>query len=473
MLDEKLFQERLNQFNPEPLVQVDQSKTKENIESYSIYEDGNNIDLAKINFLDMLNSEEIKKSSENIIRKYGVGTCGPRAFYGTTDVHLKLEKSIADFLRMEEAIVYSYGFVAISSSIAAYCKRKDVVFIDREANFAIQQGLVAARSNIVYFDHNDPNSFRKEVKKIFDSETKPSRKFIIVEGVSWKTGKLLPLEEFLKVAELFKIRIFLDETYSVGIYGDTGRGLTEHFNIEPSRLDMIMATLESAIGSIGGFCAGSQMTIEHQRLSGSGYIFSASLPTYLVQACLESFALIGDKPQKLRCLAQEVHDFLVDSCNFKVESDPSCAFKVFKTNGKDDEMLAEKNIQTYCKENGVHFIVNEHGLLMNLNTSISEKEWLWEKKELELEEKISELIEELSKLTKENDKKEYIKRQWKLSQDFEEDVCNTEKILLDKINDHNTTIIELNNQIATLKGINAELQEKNRKYNSKVDAATE
>ncbi|KAG5885797.1 hypothetical protein JTB14_031514 [Gonioctena quinquepunctata] len=91
----------------------------------------------------------------------------------------------------------------------------------------------------------------------------------------------------------------------------------------------------------------------------------------------------------------------------------------------------------------------------------NEKEWLWEKKELELEEKIRELIEELSKLTKENDEKSiYIKRQRKLSLDYEEDACNTEKILLDKINDHNTTIIELNNQIETLKGINAELQEK-------------
>ncbi|XP_023026110.2 serine palmitoyltransferase 1 [Leptinotarsa decemlineata] len=372
MLDEKLLQERLNQFKPEPLVTVDLSKSKDDIESYTIKEDENNIDLAKTNFLDMLNSEEIKKSSEYIIRKYGVGTCGPRAFYGTTDIHLKLEKRIAEFLEMEESIVYSYGFVAISSSVAAYCKRNDVVFIDREANFAIQQGLVAAKSTIVYFDHNDPNSFRTEVQKVVDSETKPKRKFVIVEGVSWKTGKLLPLEEFLKVAEDFKIRIFLDETYSFGIYGDTGRGLTEHFNIDPTRLDMIMATLESAIGSIGGFCAGSQMTIEHQRLSGSGYIFSASLPTYLVQACIESINLIQDKPIKLRSLSREVHHFLIENCNFKVQSDPDCPFKVFKVNDENDNMEAEKSIHAYCKENGLHFILNENGLLLNLNVALHE-----------------------------------------------------------------------------------------------------
>lgn len=82
MLDEKLLQERLAQFNPEPLVEIDETKTKESIESYVNKDDEDNIDLAKTNFLDVINSEEIKKSCENIIRKYGVGTCGPRAFYG-------------------------------------------------------------------------------------------------------------------------------------------------------------------------------------------------------------------------------------------------------------------------------------------------------------------------------------------------------------------------------------------------------
>lgn len=268
---------------------------------------------------------------------------------------------------MEEGIVYSYGFVAISSSIAAYCKRNDVVFVDKEHNFPIQQGLTAARCNVKYFDHNNPNSFREEVEKVINSEKnkKPTRKFVLVEGISWKTGKLLPLPEFLKVAEDYKIRIFLDETYSIGIFGDKGKGLTEHFNIEPNRIDMIMGTLEAAIGSIGGFCVGSQLTIDHQRLSGSGYIFSASQPTFLVQACLESLQLIQDKPRKLRSLAQEVHLFLKESCKFTVKSDPECPFQVFSA---DQERNSK--IHTFCKRNGVHFIKTENDLVLNLNVDL-------------------------------------------------------------------------------------------------------
>lgn len=87
MLDEKLLQERLKNFQPELLVQTDKTKSKENIESYVI-ENNDHTDLTKANFLNLLNNEEIKQSSENIIRKYGVGTCGPRAFYGKTLIKL-------------------------------------------------------------------------------------------------------------------------------------------------------------------------------------------------------------------------------------------------------------------------------------------------------------------------------------------------------------------------------------------------
>lgn len=351
MLDEKLLQQRLEQYNPEPLIDYDPKIIKENIEKSMVENDENNIDLAKANYLNVLNNEVIKKVSEDIIREYGVGTCGPRAFYGkrifnlsqilkliiiipigTTDVHLELEQCIAKFLGLEESIVYSYGFVAISSSIAAYCKKNDVIFVDEHANFPIQQGLLAAKSKVIYFKHNDAEDFRLQVEKLVEKEKKTNRsarKFLVIEGVSWKTGKICPLVEFLKVAEQHKMRIFLEETYSLGVLGENGRGLTEYFDVDPERFDMIFGTLEAALGSIGGFCAGAQLTIEHQRLSGSGYIFSASLPTYLVKAAIKSIELLNDKPRKLVEFAVKMHKFLENECDFDVISDPQCPFKMF------------------------------------------------------------------------------------------------------------------------------------------------
>lgn len=140
-------------------------------------------------------------------------------------------------------------------------------------NFPIQQGLTAPRCHVLYFDHNDPISFIRETEKVAGKERnkKPTRNFLIVEGVSWKTSKILLLMEFLKIGEDLKMRVFLEETYSVGIFGVL-------LNTSIS----IGATLGAAIGSIGGFCAGFQTTIEHQRLSSSGYAFSASFPADLV-----------------------------------------------------------------------------------------------------------------------------------------------------------------------------------------------
>ncbi|XP_066149044.1 serine palmitoyltransferase 1 [Euwallacea fornicatus] len=368
-IHEDLLVQRLAAFTPEPLVKCKKPlKNKELIEIPAICEDKHTIDLAKTNFLNILNNENIKRRCEATVRKYGVGTCGPRAFYGTTDVHLELEEQLAKFLGMQESIVYSYGFVAISSSVAAYCKKNDIVFTDTNCNQAIQQGLQMARSEVIYFDHQKPETFAQAVEQVIEKEKenkKKARKFLVVEGVSWKTGKILPLPEFLQIAEQHKIRVFLEESYSIGILGENGKGLLEHFNIEPWRLDMIIATLEAAIGSIGGFCAGSHMTIEHQRLSGSGYIFSASLPTFLVQACIESINLLEQKPHlKLRKLSQNFHDMLIE-IGYEVLSDPLCPFKVFNAG-----QATLGQIHEYCKKNGLHFILKQDCLLINLNVNL-------------------------------------------------------------------------------------------------------
>lgn len=297
-----------------------------------------------------------------------------RPFLGTTEVHLALEEKIAEFLGTEECIIYSYGFVAISSSISAYTKSKDIVFIDKEANEAIRYGLSSSRSRTICFDHNDPESFLREAEKVKAEESKKgksSRKFLIIEGLSWKTGKLCDLPKFVEIAEKSKMRIFLDESYTLGVFGEKGKGLTEHFNVDISKIDMSFGTIEGALGSIGGYCAGSHAVIEHQRLSGSGYIFSASLPTYLAQIAIKSINLMKDKAKKLAKLTVEVHEFL-KSHNFEVVSHPRSPFKVFTFKGERNEEL-EKEMYRMCLENGVYLIHAENGLVANLNVNLVEK----------------------------------------------------------------------------------------------------
>lgn len=113
----------------------------------------------------MLDREDIRNVAEKCIRSNGVGSCGPRGFYGTIDIHLDLESKIADFMGMEETVLYSYGFSTVASAIGAYCKRSDILFCDDKISFAAKQGIVAAKSKTVYFKHNDMEDLENKLKE--------------------------------------------------------------------------------------------------------------------------------------------------------------------------------------------------------------------------------------------------------------------------------------------------------------------
>ncbi|KAK9884299.1 hypothetical protein WA026_005251 [Henosepilachna vigintioctopunctata] len=135
---------------------------------------------------------------------------------------------------------------------------------------------------------------------------------------------------------------------------------------------MSFGTIEGAIGSIGGYCVGSHAVIEHQRLSGSGYIFSASLPTYLAQIVIKSLDILDNKPKRLVKFAQQFHKFL-ETCNFEVFSHPVSPFKVFTVKNENRSEL-ETKIHKICSEENVHFLQGEKGLVINLNIELCENE---------------------------------------------------------------------------------------------------
>lgn len=217
-----------------------------------------------------------------------------------------------------------------------------------------------------YFAHND---YKELERAAIDVNSDKKRKFLILEGIYFKTGKICPLPQFLKVAERCKMRLFLDETISLGVLGKGGRGITEHFDVNPKNIDMIMGTLEGALGSVGGFCAGSSTIIEHQRLSSSGYIFSASLPTYLCQAALIALREIDEKPVALKKLSNSFHNGLKNIGVFEISSDRQVPIKIFFVK-RGNIRENNKIVQKYCRDNDVHFINRGNTLVINLNVTL-------------------------------------------------------------------------------------------------------
>ncbi|ESO93781.1 hypothetical protein LOTGIDRAFT_182203 [Lottia gigantea] len=260
------------------------------------------INMATMNFLGMISNKTIEEEAVRCIKKYGVGSCGPRGFYGTMDVHLELESHLAKFMNCEEAIIYSYGFATISSAIPAYSKRGDIIYCDEGVSFAIQKGLAASRSEIRFFKHNDTEDLERllieqqQKDKKNPKKAKVTRRFIVIEGLYLNYGDICPLPKIVELKWKYKVRIFMEESFSFGVLGSSGKGVTEYYGIDIDEIDLIAASLENAISSIGGFCVGKKYVIDHQRLSGLGYCFSASQPPLLAAAATQALGILEKDP---------------------------------------------------------------------------------------------------------------------------------------------------------------------------------
>lgn len=179
-------------------------------------------------------------------------------------------------------------------------------------------------------DLEDKLQQQQQLDKKNPKKAAKTRKFLIAEGVYFNTGQMCPLKELVQLRSKYKLRLFLDESVSWGSIGRNGRGLTEFLNVDVNYLplffnwntiwyfniflqktevDLISGSLESGIGSIGGFCVGTHFIIEHQRLSGLGYCFSASAPPLHAQAAvtaIESFEKHPEMFEQLNKVAEKV-----------------------------------------------------------------------------------------------------------------------------------------------------------------------
>lgn len=373
-LTAKEKEELIEEWQPEPLVppvSKNHPALNYNIVSgpptHNIVVNGKQcVNFASFNFLGLLANPRVKAAALASLKKYGVGTCGPRGFYGTFDVHLDLEERLAKFMRTEEAIIYSYGFSTIASAIPAYSKRGDIVFVDSAAYFAIQKGLQASRSDIKLFKHNDVADLERLLKEqeIEDQKNprkaRVTRRFIVVEGLYMNTGTICPLPELVKLKYRYKARLFLEESLSFGVLGEHGRGVTEHYGISIEDIDLISANMENALASVGGFCCGRSFVVDHQRLSGQGYCFSASLPPLLAAAAIEALNIMEENPgifAVLKKKCQHIHRSLQGISGLKVVGEPlspALHLQLEESTGsreKDGKLLQE--IITQCMNEGI------------------------------------------------------------------------------------------------------------------------
>lgn len=255
----------------------------------------NVINLASNDFLNLNESDEVRKAADDAINYSGVGACSAPNFYGTQDFHVRLEEDIAEYLDGEQAILYGQDMVTPSSVLPAFVKRGDLCIVDTGVSMSIQKALIVSRCDIEWFNHNDMKHLEnilEEITPMLDKQKPLKRRFIVTEGFFTNDGSIANLPKIIELRKQYKYRLFLDESNSIGVVGKTGKGLTEHFDIPRSDISITVGTLAKAFASSGGFCVGETPMVHHQRLSSLAYVFSASLPPYCARTASESIKQI-------------------------------------------------------------------------------------------------------------------------------------------------------------------------------------
>mmetsp|Transcript_14100 Transcript_14100/g.22022 ORF Transcript_14100/g.22022 Transcript_14100/m.22022 type:complete len:586 (-) Transcript_14100:16-1773(-) len=268
----------------------------------------------------------LKDASKAAMSKYGCGSCGPRGFYGTIDVHLQLEESIAKFTGTDQAILYSDGASAVSSTVAAFAKRGDLLVVDEGVYEPLVTGVTLSRANVKWFRHNDMEDLRRVLERIRTTDEKLGRKandqrrFIVCEGLYKNLGSIVPLADVVALKNEFKYRLVLDESFSFGTLGPTGKGVIEMYGKRHMYdAEIVTISLENSLGSIGGVTVGNEEVVDHQRLSGAGYCFSASSPPFTASAAIAALDQIEHRPALLATL-NENKEYLYEKLKSEMAS---------------------------------------------------------------------------------------------------------------------------------------------------------
>lgn len=248
-------------------------------------------------YLGLTNHPKVKEAAIAATKKYGTGMAGSRFLNGTLDIHLELEKKIANFLGKDDAITYSTGFQVNLGVVSCVTGREDYILWDELDHASIIEGHRLSFSQKMKFRHNDMLSLEKQLQKCDPDKVK----LIVVDGVFSMEGDIANIPEIVRLSRKYNANIMVDEAHGLGVLGRQGRGAADHFGLLPE-IDLIMGTFSKSLASIGGFIAGSEPVINYLRHHSRSYIFSASNTPAATAAASTAFDIMVSEPERFEHL---------------------------------------------------------------------------------------------------------------------------------------------------------------------------
>ncbi len=241
--------------------------------------------------------ERVIKAAKDALDKYGSGCAGSRFLNGTLDLHVQLEKELAEFEGKDDALCFSTGFSVNAGVIAMVVGRGDYIICDDRDHASIIDGRRLSFAKQLHYKHND----MEDLENLLKSLPHGAVKLIVVDGVFSMEGDLCKLPEIVELKHKYNCSIMVDEAHGLGVFGRNGRGVCDHFGLT-DEVDLIMGTFSKSLASIGGFIAGDSDTINYLRHTCRTYIFSASNAPAATAAAMEALHILKSEPERIEDL---------------------------------------------------------------------------------------------------------------------------------------------------------------------------
>jgi glycine C-acetyltransferase len=245
------------------------------------------------NYLGLANHPRLVKAAQDAVNAFGVGPGAVRTIAGTMDMHLELEKRIAKFKRVEDAITFQSGFTANLGTIPALVGKEDIIFSDELNHASIIDGCRLARADIARYDHADPSSLEAVIR---ENEGNYRRGLIVTDGVFSMDGDYPPLDKIADIAENYNLMLMVDDAHGEGVLGEGGRGIVDHFHLH-GRVDIEVGTFSKAFGVMGGVVAGNSKIIEWLRQRGRPFLFSSAVTVPDVAATIAAVDILEESTE--------------------------------------------------------------------------------------------------------------------------------------------------------------------------------
>ena len=246
----------------------------------------------------LIGDDRVINAGIEAMKKYGSGCAGSRFLNGTLDIHVQLEKELAEFIGKDEALCFSTGFSVNAGVIPALLTRNDFIICDDRDHASIVDGRRLSFAKSLHFKHND----MKDLERCLRRCPRNAVKLIVVDGVFSMEGDLAKLPDIIALKHKYpNTVVMVDEAHGLGVFGRQGRGVCDHFNLT-DEVDIIMGTFSKSLASIGGFVAADKILINYLRHNARTYIFSASDTPAATASALEALHIIQNEPERIQSL---------------------------------------------------------------------------------------------------------------------------------------------------------------------------